>query len=104
MVGFNILNNIDLDIFQSPQGYTSWFLTVAFVFLCDNCAEFIFPDHLLLTNLKQCGKLLSALDFSSVWLYDEAYVFGCCFSCYVHLTKLSPCQLLQEFTRNIKPT
>jgi uncharacterized membrane protein YjjP (DUF1212 family) len=35
MGGFNILAKIDLDIIQSPQEYTTWFLSVAFGVLCD---------------------------------------------------------------------
>ncbi len=35
MGGFNIPANIDLDIVQSPQGYISCFLNVAFRVVCD---------------------------------------------------------------------
>jgi hypothetical protein len=35
MGGFNIPANIDLDIVQSPQGYTSCFLNFALGVVCD---------------------------------------------------------------------
>jgi hypothetical protein len=35
MGGFNISANIDSDIVQSPQGYTSCFLNFAFGLVCD---------------------------------------------------------------------
>jgi hypothetical protein len=44
MGGYNIPANIDLDIVQSPLGYTSCFLNFAFGVVCD--ARFIFSDPL----------------------------------------------------------